>query len=133
MVIDAGAGNYIAIDNVGPLNNYNAYWVGVKQNVTLPLAGKLLNSTNFNLTPSLNLVSFHIAEDNLVTNVFQQVYANLTNVYWYDNLRKGYYSFVIIPDSSGGYIPITLFDYIYKANGYYVNIKSNSTMRWPND
>ena len=66
-------------------------------------------------------------EDNKIKDVLSPYYSNISTVYWYNNIKKAYYPFKVIKQSENNYITIGLYDYIYKANGYYVKVYSNTT------
>ncbi|MGM5488055.1 MAG: hypothetical protein ACQESG_03855 [Nanobdellota archaeon] len=129
-LIDTGT-DYIAIDNIKSFRPQDGYWINVKDNTTLPMAGALVNRTEKNLTMSFTLGGFHMMENNSVTEVFDQMYDELDRVYAYDNTNKLYYSpFIIINDGMGGYIPIVSFTEINPFDAYYIKITHNTTEVW---
>ncbi|MFO7711232.1 MAG: hypothetical protein R6V53_05700 [Candidatus Woesearchaeota archaeon] len=129
-IVDSGS-NYIAIDNIHEFNSQDGYWINVKENTTLPIAGTLINKTEKNLTVSFNLGGFHIMEDNEVTEVFDQMYDELDRVYAYDNVNKLYYSpFMVINDGMGGWIPIVSFSHVKPFSAYYIKVRENTTEVW---
>lgn len=121
----------ITIDNIGRFRPHQTYWIQVDDNVTLPLAGKVQNSTELSLSAGYNANSFHIIEgDRKATSVFDQIYGNMTTVYEYDNGLKYYRQFTLFCVGNSC-MPIGDLESVEPVVSYWIGVTGEEELIWP--